>query len=50
MGGDKVSIELGKRVELNLGEVSAFGPFRLVPTARLLERDGKPVEIGARLG
>ncbi len=29
------------------GEI-AFGPFQLSPTARRLERDGKPVEIGGR--
>ena len=37
-----------KSVEEDSGEVATFGPFRLVPAARLLERDGKPVEIGAR--
>jgi DNA-binding response OmpR family regulator len=26
----------------------AFGPFRLVPTRRLLLRDGRPVRIGGR--
>src|SRR5258705_6369326 len=26
----------------------SFGPFRLVPTARLLERDGAAVHIGGR--
>ena len=26
----------------------SFGPFQLYPTARLLERDGKPVHIGGR--
>jgi predicted ATPase/DNA-binding winged helix-turn-helix (wHTH) protein len=29
-------------------EPAVFGPFRLFPAARLLERAGKPVEIGAR--
>jgi predicted ATPase/DNA-binding winged helix-turn-helix (wHTH) protein len=38
----------GKRVEKGTGEVAAFGPFRLFPTARRLERDDKPVEIGGR--
>jgi predicted ATPase/DNA-binding winged helix-turn-helix (wHTH) protein len=37
----------GKRVEKG-GEVAAFGPFRLFPSARLLERDGEPMEIGGR--
>ena len=27
---------------------AAFGPFRLFPTARRLERDGIPVELGGR--
>src|SRR5271155_3711112 len=26
----------------------SFGPFRLLPPARLLERDGVPVQIGGR--
>lgn len=26
----------------------SFGPFRLCPTARLLDRDGAPVHIGGR--
>jgi predicted ATPase/DNA-binding winged helix-turn-helix (wHTH) protein len=30
------------------GEVVTFGPFRLFPRARLLERDGAPVELGGR--
>jgi predicted ATPase/DNA-binding winged helix-turn-helix (wHTH) protein len=38
----------GKRVEKGTGEVAAFGPFRLFPAARRLERDDKPVEIGGR--
>jgi len=37
-----------ERAEQDLGGVAAFGPFRLFPTARRLERDGKPVEIGGR--
>src|SRR5580693_5623894 len=36
------------RAEQDLGGVAAFGPFRLFPTARRLERDGEPVEIGGR--
>jgi DNA-binding winged helix-turn-helix (wHTH) protein len=28
--------------------VAAFGPFRFFPTARRLERDGVPVELGGR--
>jgi predicted ATPase/DNA-binding winged helix-turn-helix (wHTH) protein len=43
MSGDR-----GKHVEKGPGEVAAFGPFRLFPTARRLERDDKPVEIGGR--
>jgi DNA-binding winged helix-turn-helix (wHTH) protein len=43
-----VSIELGQRVKKEAGDVAAFGPFRLLASARLLERDGKPVEIGGR--
>jgi predicted ATPase/DNA-binding winged helix-turn-helix (wHTH) protein len=38
----------GNGSEKDRGEVAAFGPFRLFPTARHLERDGKPVEIGGR--
>ena len=38
----------GERVEHERAEVSAFGPFRLSPSERRLERDGKPVEIGGR--
>src|SRR5580704_1215354 len=38
----------GKVVEKGPGGVAAFGPFRLFPTARLLERDGVPVDIGGR--
>jgi predicted ATPase/DNA-binding winged helix-turn-helix (wHTH) protein len=43
-----VSIELSNGVEEGRDEVAAFGPFRLLPTARRLERDGKPVELGGR--
>ena len=43
-----MDIGRGTRVEQNLGDIAAFGPFRLFPTARLLERDGEPVEIGGR--
>src|SRR5580698_6735359 len=38
----------GRSVEKGTGEVAAFGPFRLFPTARRLDRDGEPVEIGGR--
>src|SRR5580704_4652731 len=38
----------GKVVEKGPGDVAAFGPFRLFPAARLLERDGAPVEVGGR--
>ena len=38
----------GKRIEDDEGEVAAFGPFRLFPALRRLERDGKAVEIGSR--
>src|SRR5580704_6801216 len=37
-----------ERAEQERSGVAAFGPFRLFPTARLLECDGKPVEIGGR--
>src|ERR1700683_3491275 len=37
-----------KRTEHHSGDVAVFGPFRFFPTARLLERDGVPVEIGGR--
>jgi predicted ATPase/DNA-binding winged helix-turn-helix (wHTH) protein len=43
-----MSIQRAKNVDRDLGEVAAFGPFRLHATARLLERDGEPVEIGGR--
>jgi DNA-binding winged helix-turn-helix (wHTH) protein len=29
-------------------QISSFGPFRLVPYARLLERDGLPTRLGGR--
>lgn len=29
-------------------EAFSFGPFRLVPSARLLERDGSPASLGSR--
>src|ERR1700722_3046531 len=38
----------GKHVENGRGEVAAFGPFRLFPMARRLERDDELVEIGGR--
>src|SRR5580658_1902212 len=37
-----------ERAEQERGGVAAFGPFRLFPTARRLECDGKAVEIGGR--
>ena len=40
-GGDK-------NVEQDRGEFAVFGPFRLLPSERSLERDGVPVEIGGR--
>jgi predicted ATPase/DNA-binding winged helix-turn-helix (wHTH) protein len=43
-----MSIGQGKRVEQDPGDVAVFGPFRLLPAARLLERDGEPVEVGGR--
>ncbi len=43
-----MAIERGKRVEQDPGGIAAFGAFRLLPTARRLECDGKPVEIGGR--
>jgi predicted ATPase/DNA-binding winged helix-turn-helix (wHTH) protein len=46
--GENVSIQPDKPVEKEPGEVAAFGAFRLFPTARLLARDGVPVEIGGR--
>ena len=43
-----MDIGRGKRSEQDLGDIAAFGPFRLFPTARLLEREGEPVEMGGR--
>src|SRR5260370_36716178 len=43
-----MSIGRGKRVEQAPVDVAVFGPFRLLPAARLLERDGEPVEVGGR--
>jgi predicted ATPase/DNA-binding winged helix-turn-helix (wHTH) protein len=43
-----VSTELGPRAEVEPSDVAAFGPFRLFPKERRLERDGRPVEIGSR--
>src|SRR5580692_2188998 len=37
-----------KLIEHHSGDVAIFGPFRFLPTARLLERDGVPVELGGR--
>src|SRR5580704_11935735 len=38
----------GKRSEGEAAEVASFGPFRLFPTERRLERDGVPVDVGGR--
>jgi predicted ATPase/DNA-binding winged helix-turn-helix (wHTH) protein len=43
-----MATERGKRFEPDPGAFAAFGPFRLRPAARLLERDGVPVELGGR--
>jgi predicted ATPase/DNA-binding winged helix-turn-helix (wHTH) protein len=43
-----MGVEPQKRVGQGPGEFAAFGPFRLFPAARLLERNGEPVEIGGR--
>jgi predicted ATPase/DNA-binding winged helix-turn-helix (wHTH) protein len=43
-----MAAERNERAEQERGGVAVFGPFRLFPTARRLERDGKPVEIGGR--
>src|SRR5580700_3517325 len=43
-----MSTRQAKRLEEDPVEVAAFGPFRLIPTARRLERDGQRVEIGGR--
>ncbi len=32
----------------SFGECVTFGPFRLYPTARVLERDGMPLPLGSR--
>ena len=37
-----------KHVDHDPGEFAAFGPFLLLPGARRLQRDSKPVEIGGR--
>ena len=44
----RMSIDRGKRVEPEPGDVARFGPFRLLFAARLLERNGEPVEVGGR--
>lgn len=36
------------QVEAASGDCISFGPFRLFPTARLLEKDGRPVALGDR--
>src|SRR5580704_11737404 len=43
-----MSTQRDERAEQDRGGVAAFGPFRLFPAARRLERDDKPVEIGDR--
>jgi predicted ATPase/DNA-binding winged helix-turn-helix (wHTH) protein len=43
-----MSTELEKGVEKSPGELVAFGPFRLFPKERRLERDGVLVGIGGR--
>ena len=43
-----MTIEDSERVEQDSGDITAFGPFRLFATARRLERNGEPVEIGGR--
>jgi predicted ATPase/DNA-binding winged helix-turn-helix (wHTH) protein len=43
-----MSVVRGERVEMDPAEVATFGPFRLFPTARRLEREGVAVEIGGR--
>ncbi len=35
-------------IEWAEGEELCFGPFRLIPRERRLEREGKPVKIGHR--
>src|SRR5450755_2114949 len=39
---------VGRQVGTEPGGVASFGPFRLFPAERLLERDGIPVELGGR--
>ena len=48
LGAKDMSVEAAKRVDQELGDVAAFGPFRLFPAARLLKRDDVPVELGGR--
>ena len=43
-----MSIQGGRHMDQDPGGFAAFGPFRLVPAARRLERDGVPVELGGR--
>ncbi|HTA94296.1 MAG TPA: winged helix-turn-helix domain-containing protein [Polyangiaceae bacterium] len=43
-----MSIEQGTHDDHGAGEFAGFGPFRLFPTARRLERDGLMVELGGR--
>src|SRR5580698_9735923 len=38
----------GTRIEEDAAEVASFGPFRLFPAERRLERDGAPVDVGGR--
>jgi DNA-binding winged helix-turn-helix (wHTH) protein len=46
--GDEMSTERGKDGDRGPGDVATFGPFRLFPAARRLEKDGVPVELGGR--
>jgi predicted ATPase/DNA-binding winged helix-turn-helix (wHTH) protein len=43
-----MALERAKGTDPAFGEFADFGPFRLFPGARVLARDGAPVEIGAR--
>jgi len=43
-----MSADRGRSGEQDRSEVAVFGPFRLFPAERVLERSGKPVEIGDR--
>jgi predicted ATPase/DNA-binding winged helix-turn-helix (wHTH) protein len=43
-----MSVRAARAVDNELGDVAVFGAFRLFPVARLLERDGAPVEVGGR--